>query len=69
MMELQLNGMRELQQQEMTEIDGGFVGVAYWVVRGGYYVATNPVARKAVVEGIGWLGAGITGYTVWDALN
>ncbi|MDQ0230739.1 hypothetical protein [Metabacillus malikii] len=69
MTELSLNGMRELHKEEMTEIDGGFVALAYWAVRGGYYVATNPAARAAVAKGVNWFSAGVTGYTVWDALN
>ncbi|MDQ0230738.1 hypothetical protein [Metabacillus malikii] len=66
---MEIKGMRELHKEEMTEIDGGFVAIAYWAARGAYYVATNPAARAAVAEGVAWFGAGVTGYTVWDALN
>lgn len=68
-MKIELSGMRELNKQEMSEVDGGFIAVAYWVVRGGIYVATNPAARAAVGKGIQWVSAGGLAYTAYKSVK
>ena len=59
----EIRGMRTLEQQELAQVDGGWIGVAIRVV---VAVAKNPTVQKAVVEGFKWATMGAGAYGLAD---